>query len=157
MRRFNRKSIVVTAVASLGIAGAGLAFAYWSAGGSGTGSAAAGSSSAITVVQTSTVEAMAPGAAPQSLAGNFNNTNTGPVHVNTVTASIASVFQGGVVAVGCDATDYTLTGAVMPAVQDVPGGTAQGAWSGATIEFNNKETNQDACKGAVVNLAYAVS
>ncbi len=39
---------------------------------------------------------------------------------------------------------------------EVPAGTSQGSWSGATIKFNNKATNQDACKGATVNLAYTI-
>jgi hypothetical protein len=30
-------------------------------------------------------------------------------------------------------------------------------WGGATIQFNNKVTNQDACKLATVNLAYAIA
>ena len=40
---------------------------------------------------------------------------------------------------------------------EVPAGTNQGSWSGATIRFNNKNVVQDACKGATVNLAYTIS
>ena len=40
---------------------------------------------------------------------------------------------------------------------EVPAGTVQGAWTGATIKFNNKSAvNQDACKGATVTLAYTI-
>ena len=35
---------------------------------------------------------------------------------------------------------------------EVAAGSAKGAWTGATIKFNNKATNQDQCKGATVNL-----
>lgn len=151
----NKKIAVITLALLLGTAAA--AFAYWSAGGSGTGTAATGSNIPITAVQTTTPTAMAPGDSAQSLAGNFTNTNSGPVYVTTVTASIASVFKGGVLAVGCDATDYTLANPVMTVNAEVPVGTAQGSWSGATIKFNNKTgSNQDACKGAVVNLAYVI-
>ena len=40
---------------------------------------------------------------------------------------------------------------------EVPAGTGQGQFTGATIQFNNKATNQDGCKGATVNLAYAIA
>jgi hypothetical protein len=41
---------------------------------------------------------------------------------------------------------------------EVAVGTAKGAWTGATLKFNDKTTtNQDACKGATVNLSYTIS
>ncbi len=64
----------------------------------------------------------------------------------------------GAVAGTCDATDYTLANAAMTVGAQVPAGTGVGAWTGATIQFNNKGgSNQDQCKGATVNLAYAIS
>jgi hypothetical protein len=55
----------------------------------------------------------------------------------------------------CDASDYTIGGsAVINA--EVPTG-ALGAWTGLTIAFNNKGTNQDQCKGATVAIAYATT
>ncbi len=151
-----KRNVSIIAVA-LVLSISGAAYAYWTAGGSGTGSAATGTNAPISAVQTTAPTAMAPGDTAQSLAGKFNNQNSGPVYVATVTASITSVFSGGVAAVGCDATDYTLAGAVMTVNAEVPSGTAQGAWTGATIKFNNKTgSNQDACKNAVVNLAYTI-
>ena len=101
---------------------------------------------------------MQPGDSAQTLSGNFTNPNSAPVYVSTVTASIASVTKaGGAVAGTCDATDYTLANAVMTVSAEVPAGTAKGAWTGATIKFNNKATNQDQCKGATVNLAYTIA
>ena len=156
MAKFTKKKIAVLTVGFV-LVGGGAAFAYWTAGGSGTGSASTASSVAnVTVVQTSTISGMAPGDSPQALSGTFTNPNTSPVYVTRVTASIASVTVGGVAAVGCDATDYTLTGAAMDVNAEVsPDDTTP--WSGATIQFKNKATNQDACKGATVNLAYTVS
>lgn len=147
------------------LAGVGLAlimataaFAYWTAGGSGSGSAEAGTTTGLTVNQTSTLTAMYPGDSAQTLSGTFDNPNSGPIHVGTVTASISSVTKaGGAPAGTCDATDFTLAGAAMTVNVDVPAGTGTGSWTGATIRFNNKATNQDACKGATVNLAYAIS
>src|SRR4051794_9386999 len=160
MMRFSRKTkVAVTLATCVALVGGGVAIAYWTTGGSGTGTASTRSgATAITAVQTSTVSNMAPGDSAQTLSGNFTNTNAGPVYVATVTASIASVTKAvGAPAGTCDATDYTLANAVMTVNAEVPAGTGQGSWSGATIKFNNKVTNQDACKGATVNLAYAIA
>lgn len=142
------------------LAVAGAAFAYWTAGGSGTGSGSTGTTVPLVAVQTSTVSLMGPGVAPQTLSGKFNNSNAGPVQVTSVTASLTGVTTdaaGLVPAVGCTTADYTLSGAVMTAVQQVPAGTAQGAWTGATVQFNNSLlVNQDACKNAYVQIGYSI-
>ncbi len=153
-----KRKVAIVAAALVGAASVG-AFAFWSSTGAGTGSAATGDVAAITVVQTSTVSGLAPGLAAETLSGNFDNPNSGPVYITSVTASIDSVTKaGGAPAGTCDATDYTLSNAVMAVGAEVPSGTAQGAWTGATIAFNNKAgVNQDACKGATVNLAYSAS
>lgn len=158
MRMITRKSVVVVTGTVLVLVVAAVAYAYWTAGGSGTGTAETGTSADVVVVQTSTIDDMGPGVAPQTLSGTFNNPNDGPIYVSTVTVSIASVDKAaGAPAGTCDATDYTLTGAAMAVNAEVPPGTGQGSWSGATIAFNNKPTvNQDACKLATVNLAYSV-
>jgi hypothetical protein len=157
MAKFTKRKVVVVCGALL--LGGGTAYAYWSGTGTGTGSGTTQSSvSALTVNQTSTVTNMGPGDSAQTLSGTFNNSNTGPAYVGTVTASIASVTKAvGAVAGTCDASDYTLASAAMTVNAQVPAGTSQGAWSGATIKFNNKATNQDQCKGATVNLAYTIS
>jgi Camelysin metallo-endopeptidase len=157
MNRFTKKSLAVSAVAALLLGGGG-AYAYWTAGGSGTGSAATGTNVAITAVQTSTVTAMAPGDSAQSLNGTFLNTNSGPVYVATVTASISSVVKdGGAVAGTCDSTDYTLANAVMTINAEALANDTS-TWTGATLKFNNKVgANQDQCKLATVNIAYAIS
>jgi hypothetical protein len=157
MRKFTKKTVAVLATTAVLFSGAGVAYAFWTAGGSGSGTASTGSNVPITAVQTSVIANLRPGDTAQTLSGKFDNSNASPVRVATVTASIASVFVGGVAAVGCDATDYTLANAVMTVGVEIPAGTAQGAWTGATIKFNNKATNQDACKGATVNLTYAIS
>ncbi len=154
--RHRKRSIIVGVVVALAAAAA--AYAYWTAGGSGSGSgSAAGSTSNVAVNQTTTLEPMYPGDSAQTISGNFTNTNDGPVYVTTVTASISSVTKAvGAPAGTCDATDFTLANAAMTVNASVPAGANQGSWSGATIKFNNKATNQDACKGATVSLSYAV-
>ncbi len=159
MPRVKSKKLAIVTGAVVVLGGTGIAYAYWSAGGSGTGSASTGTTVAITANQTTTVTAMAPGDSAQALSGNFDNPNSGPVYVTSVTASIASVVKAtGAPTGACTAADYTLAGAVMTVGAQVPAGTAQGAWTGATIKFNNSAVqNQDGCKGATVNLAYTIS
>jgi hypothetical protein len=152
-----RRAYALGAVVALAVAGA--AFAYWTTTGSGTGSAAVGSSAAVTAVQTSTLTAMYPGDSAQTLSGDFDNPSSGAQYVTSVTVSISGVTKASGAAAGtCDATDFTLANAAMSVDAEVPSGTGTGAWSGATIHFNDKSsTNQDACKGATVNLAFVVA
>ena len=147
--------LTIVAVAVAGTA----AYAYWTAGGSGSGSGTAGSTVGLIPKQTTTLDAMYPGDSPQTISGNFDNDNDGPVYVSTVTASIASVVEApGAPAGTCDATDFTLASPIMTVNAQVPAGNGQGAFSGATIKFNNKTgANQDACQNATVNLSYAVA
>ena len=152
-----RRPLVVGALIALALTGA--AYAYWTAGGSGTGTAQAGDVVALTANQTSTLTAMYPGDSAQTITGNFDNPNSGSVYVSNVVVSIASVAKApGAVAGTCDASDFTLADRTMAVGEQVPSGTGVGAFSGATIKFNNKaNANQDACKNATVNLAYAVN
>jgi hypothetical protein len=154
-RIIRRRGLVLGVVISLGVAGA--AFAYWTAGGSGSGTGStAGTQTALTANQTTTLTAMYPGDTAQTISGNFTNPNSGPSQVNTVTVSIASVTKATGAPVGtCDATDYTLANTVMTVNAEVPVGAAKGAFTGATIHFNDKATNQDACKNATVTITYA--
>jgi hypothetical protein len=132
------------------IVAAGVAYAYFSATGTGTGQAATGTTTGITVNQTSTVSSLAPGSAAQALTGTFDNPNSGPVYVTSVSASVTGTDKSG-----CTASDYTVTGSPAVVGTQVVAGSGVGAWSGITIAFNNKPTtNQDVCKGATVNISY---
>lgn len=153
------RRIAVVSIAALAVAvGGGVAYAYWTAGGSGNGTAATGDTQPLKVNQTSVVTGLYPGGPTQDLEGDFDNPNPGPIRVNGVTLSIASVTKAvGAPAGVCDATDYTIT-QPDPVSAEVPSGNGQGAWTGATIQFNNKPAaNQDGCKGATVNLHYEVN
>lgn len=154
----SRKRSVVGAIATVLVIAAGAA-AYWTAGGAGDGTATTGATEALVVNQVTVLTAMYPGDSPQTLSGTFDNGNEGPIHVTSVTASIASVMEadGITVATGCSLADFTLTGAVMTVGAQVAVGTSQGAWTGAAIQFNNTAANQDACKDVVVNLHYVIA
>lgn len=152
--RKSRKSIVITGTVA-GVLVGGAAFAYWTASGDGTGAAttSAGASN-LAVNQTSSISNMYPGDSAQTIRGTVENKAANSAYVASVTATIAGVTKATGVAGTCDATDFTLASAVMPVAQDIASG-ATVTFSGATIKFNNKNENQDACKGATVNLAYA--
>ncbi|QHK18940.1 hypothetical protein GU243_03280 [Pseudarthrobacter psychrotolerans] len=151
-KKFSRKTKIAASTAAFLLTGAGAAFAYWTMTGSGAGTASTGTNAAVVVNQTSTVSGLAPGLAAQSLSGNFDNPNSGPTFVAAVTATVTGTDKAG-----CGPTDYTIAGAA-PVNAEVPAGSGVGAWTGLTIQFNNKPaTNQDACKGAVVAISFTSS
>jgi hypothetical protein len=158
MRAFNKKTVVGLAAGAVLLAGGGTALAYWTATGAGTGSAATSAgASDLTVTQTSTVTNMFPGDAPQSIAGSVANNAQYTAYVNQVVVSISGVTKATGVSGTCDASDYSLVNPTMSVAKEIKGG-ASAAFTGATIQFNDKaNTNQDACKGATVALSYAVS
>jgi hypothetical protein len=158
MATFTKKRIAVATAALVVLGAGGIAYAYWTAGGSGTGTASTGTTTGLTVNQDALATPLAPGIPAQTLSGDFDNPNAGPVYVTSVTAAISSVTDiAGDPITGCDATDYTLASATMPVGHQIAIGDGVDSWSGATLAFNNKATNQDACKNAVVHLGYTVS
>lgn len=157
--RINLKSkkVLALGVAAVTVISGGAAYAYWTAGGAGTGTAATDAGTIALTVNQAALTEMYPGDSAQTISGTFGNTNDGPVYVTSVTASIASVTEANTdTTTSCTAADYTLSLTTMTVNAEVAVGDPIGAWSGATIQFNNTDANQDACKGATVNLAYSV-
>lgn len=147
-RRVSRNSAVALIAGALLLSG-GAAYAYWTAGGSGSDTVASGTNVPITVNQTTTVAGLAPGLPPQTLGGNFDNPNTSLVYVTAVTATVS-----GTSIVGCGPSDYLIAGVANVNAQ-IPAGIGVGAWSGLTIQFNNKpDVDQSVCKDAEVTIAY---
>ena len=157
-RPSRKKPFIAAALALLLVAGGGTAaYAYWTSTGSGSGTATTGTSSSIVVNQTSTVSNLRPGAPAQALAGTFTNNTGSSVYVTSIAITVTVQKAAGAAAGTCDASDYVITGSPLAVGADIPTGTGVGSWSGATIAFNNKTTNQDQCKGATVTLNYAAS
>jgi hypothetical protein len=158
MPNFSRKKKVAALIVGLGVAaaGGGLAYAYWSTSGSGTGSAGTGTgASSLVITQTSVITGLAPGTPAQTITGMVQNNATNSAYVTSVTASISGVVKAvGAPAGTCTAADYTLSNATMNVATDVAAGATVN-FTGATLAFNNTAVNQDGCKGATVNLAYA--
>jgi hypothetical protein len=155
-RLFNRKSAAVATVIAL-IAAAG-AYAYWTQTGSGTGSASTGSTAAITVNDLSDISGLYPGG-EQELNGDFDNPNDSVIMVASVTVSIASVTDSlGAAITGCSTADYEIRDVIATVGVEIAASTnGTGAWSGPSIAMLNSGTDQDACKGAFVHLAFATA
>lgn len=154
MSKFSRRAkLVVAGAVALTAVGGGVAFAFWSTTGSGTGTATTSSgASSLIVTQTSAPVDLAPGVVAETISGTVKNTATNNAYVTSVTVSIASVTATGT----CDASDYTLTNPTVTINTDLtPGQTI--TFSGPTLGFNDKPTNQDGCKGATVKLTYATN
>lgn len=154
-----KKKVAAATVAMLAIGGT--AFAYWTTTGSGDGSATtAAGASAVVVNQTTTVTDLAPGAAV-ALTGTFDNGNDSGVKITTLTASVAvGTDVAGVLEpiVGCLASNYAITGTGVVANGGlVPVGAGVGSWSGLTVEMVETGANQDACKGADLQITYTAS
>jgi len=167
--KMRTRTVAILVGIGVAVAGGGLSFAYFTNVGSGSGSAGTGSNNPVVVKQTSPVTAMAPGIAAQQLSGNFDNPNPGPVFIKDVTAVVSSVAMVGTPSTpACTATDFVIgVGAAAGTGQtgtsttglgvEIPAGNNVGAWSGLTLQFKNKSTNQDACKGSTVTLTYTAS
>lgn len=151
-----RKKVAAGAVAVFAVSGT--AFAYWTATGSGTGTAQTDTAvGAVTVVQTTPTGELAPGVPALTLGGTFTNPNDGPVHITALTVTGISVTKATGVSGDCDATDYTVGNSSPLAIGREAVANDTTTWSGITLAFVNKETNQDACKGATVTLSYTTS
>jgi hypothetical protein len=152
--RSTKKTTVVAILLVMAVAGA--AYAYFTAGGTGTGTATTAETEPLTASQTSVVSEMGPGIAAQTLSGDITNPNPELVYVTSVTASISSVDKAvGAPAGVCTAADFTLANATMLVGAEMDPGLNVGAWTGATLAFNNNPlASQDGCQGATVNIAY---
>jgi len=157
-----RMTRITVVAAALGLIGGG-AYAYWTLTGGGSGSATTGTvAGTLTVNQTSTISDLRPGGTAQTLSGDFDNTDTSPVYVASVTATVSSVTKAeGAPAGTCTTGDYTIVGSPWAVGTEVASGTSVGSWGTTgtpmTIVFNDTAANQDACQGATVTITYSTS
>ena len=147
IHRFHRKALIVGLTAALSLGTGIAAFAYWSATGSGTGSAGTTAGESIVITQTNSISDLEPGTtAPDTLIGSLSVSNGMYAYVGTITPTVTGTSNPG-----CTAADFTVTPSVYD--QEVQN-TASGVTLG-TIVFNDTATNQDACKGATVEISYS--
>jgi hypothetical protein len=170
-KKMKTRTIAIIAGIGVAVAGGGIAFAYFTGVGSGSGTATAGSNNPIIVTQNANIPPLplGPGVAPQTLSGKFTNANTGPVYVGSISAVVTAVSVVGTPAPpACSPSDFVIAGGThsvapnnntwtIPIGREIAVGTAVDNWSGLTIGFVNKATNQDACKGAGVTITYTAN
>jgi hypothetical protein len=144
--------VVLAVCVVIGMAGASSARA--AASDCGTSAPTPTSGSVLSITQTSTIADLAPGVAAATITGTSTNNGVDSVFLRRVEVRINSVTKAPHAAAGsCDASDYVVLNPQMPVNQSVP---PQGSvkFTGATIGFNDRSANQDACKGATVRLTY---
>lgn len=161
----NKKKLAALATGALVLGSAGVAYAYWTTTGTGTGAGTttAGASDTLTFTQAA-LSHMYPGDSSQPLSvvvKNDKNAPTQSVYVSTVKAYITTDAGAD-----CDGSNFSLGGAVDAVdadhavtmtwvAQDLDVNDSDAATS--TIRFNNKATDQDACKSAAVTIHYLAS
>jgi hypothetical protein len=109
----------------------------------------------LTITQTSTMEGLAPGIAPAEITGLVVNNGADTTFITAIVVEIVAVIaESGTSSGSCDATDYALLDPRMPVNRTLgPGGST--SFTGASIGFNDKSTNQDACQRATIQLRYS--
>lgn len=170
MRKISSKLVAAVAVGAVAVTGTGVAYAYWTTTGSGSGTAvtSSGVEDALSFTGSST-QAMFPGDSAQTINGTVTNDATEKVYVSSVKAYLAVVPAAPLT--DCDATDYLLNGT--PGIDSEAGaaattftpielaatnaGSTDQAGFSYTLQFNNKNENQDGCKGAAVTVHYLAS
>ena len=153
--RGRRKLAIAGAVATLAVAGA--AYAYWTTSGSGTGSGTTGTSHAVSVDQVGSISNLTPGRPAEAVDFKITNGDSTNQFIASVTVSIASIDAPGADATHpCTTDDFTV---VQPSAihDDLTPGAHTYSPSGATLALNDTAGNQDGCKGATVNLAFAAA
>jgi hypothetical protein len=145
MRLRKKSNAIIVGAAIVGLASAGVAYAYWPTFGTGSGTATTGTVVGITVNETTSATNLYPGGPAQTIAGTFTNSNAGAVYVASVTAAL------GTLPTGCLPADFTIAGTALVGA-NVASGTGVGSWSGLTIAMNNTGVSQNACKASTIPL-----
>jgi hypothetical protein len=158
MKRISKRTAVLLAVATAAIVAAVGAYAYWTTGGTGTGSASTTTTQNVVVNQTNgAITTLYPGGPSFALSGDFDNPNSGPAYVASVTAVVSAVTtdtQAGKPA--CATSDFQITG-TSNTPGDIPSGNGQGSWSGLSVSMLDTAANQDNCKNQTLTITYTAN
>jgi hypothetical protein len=159
VRKFSRRTTVISVGMALVVATSVIAFAFWTGGGAGTGHAQAGNTGLPLVVnQTGTPTGLTPGAPGAPLSGDFDNPNATGVFVNQVIGVVSAVapVQANPAKPPCDFHDFVVSGTANVGAA-IPSGNHQGSWSGLTLSLTNTAVNQDNCKNVIVTIDYTTT
>ena len=154
--RITKKSVAVVAAAGIILAGASVAYAYWTSTGHGTGSATTGTSTDFTVASTAaTGGPLTPGGPTETVAFTVTNPGTGSQNLSSVVVTVATSTGADWTAVtGCSAADYTIGTPDFTAGEITTLATVSGT---VTITMNDLGSPQDGCKNATVPLYIVAS
>lgn len=153
------RSIALSVVATLAIAGA--AYAYFTSTGTGTGNATVGTSTAFVVtVAAPTGGLLYPGSGTDTLSYTVRNPSAGAQNLSATTAVVASsganITQSGTPVVGCLAAWFTATNTPPTLPQDLAGGATSTAGSVA-VTMTDSGTNQNPCENATPDITVSAS
>ncbi len=160
--KFTKKR-VLTALGVLGVlAIASVAFAFWTTSGSGSGSATAGTDAGVSVSGDPS-DGIYPGSSVAVTTTVTNDSSTQSQYVTNLHVAI-SIDEAHATA-GCEASWFTYKADSEASGADsnphtVALDTELAASDSTTVDGHvfmaNPDTNQDACKGATIDLAYTV-
>jgi hypothetical protein len=161
-KMFTKKRVLaaLSAVSILVVAVA--AYAYWTTSGSGSGSATAGSDAGVTVAG-NPADGIYPGGNKAVTTVITNSSSTQAQYVTNLHVTIS--IDSSHATAGCLAADFTYkadseaSGASNPHTVSLNQEIAAGSTLSVPGKVYMADTavNQDACKGATVNLAYSVN
>ncbi len=154
MRITKKKAAVVLVVASVAMAGAGGAYAFWTTGGTGSGTATAGTNTPFNITQDAAITGLVLGV-PQTVNFTVANPAGFAQYLTGVSASVVPfTAQADATKPACTAGDFTVSTPSIASGDINAGGTRGGT---TVLTLVNKATNQDNCKGASISLAYTAS
>ncbi|GAA2735045.1 hypothetical protein GCM10009867_16490 [Pedococcus aerophilus] len=156
MAHLSRRQKFAASATALVLIGSGTAaFAYWTSTGSGTGTANTTAGAADIRITGDISTALFPGQAAQDFTVTVKNWAENSAYVNTVSAYVTT-DKGA----ACDGSNFTINNVsaataapIVWTAADLTSG--QAVATANTIQFVNKATDQDGCKGAALTLHYA--
>lgn len=149
-KHLSKKRVVLAAIIAVALAiASGVAYAYWTSSGSGTGTAAASSSSSLTVAQVGTVSGLVPGGTAQDVTIRVTNPASFQQALSAVAVTVSSASGT------CNAAWFTPTSPTIATPIALDAGDSTDVVG--QIQMEESGTNQDSCKNATINLAFAAS
>jgi hypothetical protein len=143
---------VLATLVVLGLAGVA-AFAYWTTSGEGTGEAHVANPASNLKVESAPVEGLFPGASKEMTVTVKNLSATESIHTERLETTLTGNSNEGT---GCKKTWFSVSPALQGLVKELGPGESETATVTVTMASAESE-NQDACKGATVNLHFLAS
>ena len=158
---FTKRRALIASGAIGALATGALAFAFWTTSGSGSGSATAGTDAGVTV-SGDPANGIYPGGSVPVTTTVTNSSSTQSQHAQNLHVAIS--IDSAHATDGCTASWFTYKADSEGSGDSNPHSVALDTDLAASgthsvdghVFMSNSNTNQDACKGATINLAYTV-